>query len=54
MEGGGERDKGARGEKKDEEIDLLDRQANKTQMILREEWREGEREREGGKGGEER
>ena len=30
-------------EKKDEEMDLLDRQVNKTQVMLREEWREGER-----------
>ena len=28
--------------------------SNKAQVILREEWREGERKREGGKGGEER
>ena len=34
-------------EKKDEEMDLLDRQVNKTQVILREEWRE--RKREGGR-----
>ena len=38
-------------EKKDEEMDLLDRQVNKTQVILREEWRGGggggEKERRG-------
>ena len=49
--GGGEREGGKGGEERwrDEEIDLLDRQVNKTQVILREEWREGERKREGGR-----